>query len=228
MPGPIAASVAPTASAPRATMPGGEAAPAAVQHRDATRAGEGDRQAVGDEDERRRAPARSVTWPSTSGDRRARRGEGARAAGLRVDRELGAVDLAPDRDPLGVEAERGGEPAAVLDAPRRASSLGEDAEVEAVEGRLADAAEPGREGGPGPGQLGLEPATPSLSRHSIGPCLAASSAAASSSSRPESSPSSLRRRASARPRPTAGPSVTPAAIRSSPSISSATSRQSSR
>ena len=63
MPGPIAASVAPTASAPRATMPAGEPAPAAVQHRHAARAGEGDRQAVGDEDERRR----QATAPSAAG-----------------------------------------------------------------------------------------------------------------------------------------------------------------
>ena len=53
MPGPIAAAVAPTASAPRGDDPGGEPAPAAVQHRHAAGPGEGDRQAVGGEDQRR-------------------------------------------------------------------------------------------------------------------------------------------------------------------------------
>ena len=88
--------------------PGGEAAPAAVQHRHPAGAGEGDGQAVGDEDQRAR-PGSATTWPSTSGGSLGR-GERLRPLRAEWDAQLGAVDLAADRDPLGREAERSGEP----------------------------------------------------------------------------------------------------------------------
>ena len=139
--------VAPTASAPRGDDPGREPAPAAVQHRHAAGPGERDRQAVGDEDQRRQARARRSTCPSTSASSRAGFGEGARLLGAAWTRDLGAVDLAADQDPLRVEPERGGEPPPVLEHRGRLV-VGEHAEVEALERRAADAAEPGRERGP--------------------------------------------------------------------------------
>ncbi len=74
------------------------------------------------------------------------------------------------------------------------------------------AAEPGREGGPGAGQLGFQPfdavnLPPSISRPPRGPSPAATRQLLLRG--PASSPSSLRRSAAARPRPTAGPSRHP-------------------
>ena len=132
-PGPTAAAVAPTAAAPAATYPGGEAAPAAVEHRHAARARERDRQAVGDEDERRQ-PRVGGDVPVDLGDLGARLGERARHLGAVVDRDLGAVDLPPDHDQLRRAAESGGQPAAVVEHRGRIV-VGEDAEVEALVGR---------------------------------------------------------------------------------------------
>ena len=110
--------------------------------------------------------------------------------------------------------------------------VGEDAEVEAVEGRLADPAEPGREGraSPRPGRPRSH-RTPSLSRHSI---VAAPLAGRRQRRRElllaagdlavELGP---QRRLRGRARAPA-PSGTPAAIRSVPSISSVTSLHSLR
>ncbi len=55
MPGPIAAVGGGDRLGAGGDDPGGEAAPAAVQHRHAAGAGEGDREAVGGEDQRRQA-----------------------------------------------------------------------------------------------------------------------------------------------------------------------------
>jgi hypothetical protein len=70
--------------------------------------------------------------------------------------QAGAVDLEGEDDRLGVAAEGAGEAAAVL-GDRLGVIVGEDAEVEGVEGRLADPAEPGREGRPGAAEVGFEP-----------------------------------------------------------------------
>ena len=83
--------------------------------------------------------------------------------------DLGAVDLPADHDPSGSSAERRAEPAAVRDAPISPVVAGQDAEVEALERALADAAEAGRERGDGAGQLGLEPADSVAARASPSP-----------------------------------------------------------
>ena len=173
-------------------------------------------------------PTSAVTWPSTSGPHACRVGERGRVLRCPVGGDLGAVDLAADHDPRRVDADGGGKPAAVLEHGE-AVVVGEDAQVEALEGALADPAEAGREGGTRSRQLGFEPASSvplsPLHQGDYDSVRAAASAAASSSSRPEISPSSLRRSAAASPAPTAGPGSTPAAIRSSPPISSTTDRQ---
>ena len=96
---------------------------------------------------------------------------------------------------------------------------GEDAEVEAREGpsltppaRVENATRAPRQGRPRATRRRCAHATPSVPR-------AASSATSSSCSLPPSRSSSFLRSAALRPRPTAGPSGTPAASRSAPSIS---------
>ena len=133
-----------------------------MQHRDAFRPGERDREAVGDEDERGDA-GNGGDVPVALGridDTRVR--ERARLLRPVVALDLGSVHLARDHDPLGVEAKRTGEAVAV--APDRGDVVaGEDRDVEAVVGRGAGAAEAGREGGVGTvRKLGGEPAHPGI------------------------------------------------------------------
>ena len=208
-------------------IPAAEPAPAAVEHRHAARAREGDRQAVGGEDQRRQAGL-GGDLAVDLGHRRAGSGERARVCGSRWIASSAPWTWRPISDPLGVEAEGGCEPAPVLDHGA-GLVIGQVAEVEAVEGRLADPAEPGSR---------RRPARPAAraSSHSISPLatplhrsLPRPRAPPRAPARgPAAPPSSLSRSAAARPRPTAGPSGTPAAIRSAPSISSETSRHSSR
>ena len=166
MPGPIAASVAPTASAPAATIPA--ARPRQPQCSIATPvgAGEGDREAVGGEDQRRQAGL-TTTCPSTSGSSLPGSAKGLGCCGSEWKASSAPWTWSPIGIRVRVEPQRRRQP------PRFSITavglvLGEDAEVEAVERRLADAAEPGREGGPraGPSSASSH-RTPSLSRHSI-------------------------------------------------------------
>ena len=85
-------------------------------------------------------PASVATWPSTSATSRAgSESNGLGRLRLEVDREVGAVDLAPDQRPARGRGRAPREPAPVLDHGVRLV-VGEEAEVEAVEGRLADPA----------------------------------------------------------------------------------------
>ncbi len=158
MPGPIAASVAPNRLGAGGDDAGGQTAPAAVQHRHAVRPRERDRQAVGGEDQRRQAGLGDDVAVDL-GDRAPRPRERARLLRRGVESELGAVDLETDRDALRLEAERGRQASPVRDHGI-VPVLGEDAEVEAVEGSRADTSGPGGEGGSRPAQLGLQPPHP--------------------------------------------------------------------
>ena len=134
--------------------PGRHPAPAAMDHRHASRPRQRDREAVGDEDEGREpGPIGRVTV----GLREARSGVGERGrlGRLGVGLHQGLMHLTPDQDAARVDLERGGQPVAVLAHPGVA---GEAPEVERVEGRLADPADPGAERGHRAGELGLEPA----------------------------------------------------------------------
>ena len=201
-------------------------APAAVEHRDTAGAGEGDREAVGDEDERSQARFGGGVAVDV-GDRAAGIGEGTRRLRPGVDGELGPVDLVSDRDRTRLGADRGGEPPAVLD------HRGSESSVRMPRLRLAKSPSltPPRRvenTARAPGMLGLEESQPTGFAPVHPAALAVSSATASSCSRPEISPSIFLRFASARPRPTARPCSTPAAIRSLPPISSSTLLQLSR
>ena len=93
--------------------PGREPAPAAVQHRHSAGAGEGDRQAVGDEDERRARPGAlaRTTWPSTSGISApgSAKGLGLWAAGVgRAARRRGPGGRSPPARARGRAPPRGG------------------------------------------------------------------------------------------------------------------------
>ncbi len=185
---------APTASQPRATIPPGQPAPAAVDHRDAVGPGERDRQAVGDEDQRREAGDRRSTWPSTSPSRGPGRANASASCGPSWVAISAPWTWRPISTPCGSTPTAAAEPQAVLTDARRLVA-GEQAEVERVEGRLADPAHPRREDARG--HRGARPrasaARPSL-RHSISrprrlerdPQLALA---------PAASPSSLARRA---------------------------------
>ena len=200
----------------------------------ATPAGPGERRPAGSRRRRRAppAPGSAMTCPSTSATRLPGSVERARLLRPVVDAR------ARRRGPGGRSATRSGAKPSAAARRRRFSTtaasrvVGEDAEVEAVEGRLADAAEAGREGGPSrPAQVGLQPADAvalaPLHRRLHAPPPAAQRASSSLAPGDLAVELAPQRRRAGRGR-SPGPRGTPAAIRSSPSISSATSRHSSR
>ncbi len=132
-----------------------ETAPAAVQHRHPTGAGERHRQAVGDEHERRQTGLGDHV-PVDFGKLAPWLCERARFLRTGVSGDLGAVHLKPDRNASRVEPQRRRQAPAVLDHVLL-RIVGEDTEVEAVEGGLAEAAEAGGEHGLRPIQVGLQP-----------------------------------------------------------------------
>ena len=107
-----------------------------------------------------------MTCPSTSGIGAAghRRRDPALRRGMR--RQLGAVHLTADRDPLGPEAERRGEPAAVLDHRSGSSSVRTPRLRPSKGGSLTP---PRRvvKAAVAPGSCASSQRTPSASRHSI-------------------------------------------------------------
>src|SRR4051812_3324321 len=182
----------------------GQAAPAAVEHGHPVAARERHRVAVGHQHEQGE-PAPGARMAIDARQLLPRRGE--RAAGVIPLAYVRSVDLPAHDHRLRPHAHGLSQPPPVLRHPL-GLVVGEDPEVQRAVGALAHTAQAGGEERSRAGQLDRvdQPA--------------ASSAACSSSSRPETSPSSFRRRASASPRPTAGPSGTPASSRSRPAMSS--------
>ena len=143
--------------------PGGEPAPAAVQHRHparARRARPGRQSATKTSAARGSASADDVPVDlGSSGCPGSANGLG--RCGARWIGDLGAVDLAGrSTTRSGSQPERRARAGARFSTTASRVVVGEHPEVEALEGRRADAAEPGREGGARAGQLGLEPAHP--------------------------------------------------------------------
>ena len=158
--GPIAAAVALDLLHPALDDPGRQPPPAAVDHRHAP----APPARPGGSRRRRRAGVSPATVGHVAvGLREAsERGRRTRAGSVgsswRCTRSRHAP-AGPIRTPRRVDLERGRQPVAVLAHPGVA---GEAPEVERLEGRLADPAEPGAERGPRAGELGLEPAHPVL------------------------------------------------------------------
>ena len=204
-------------------------------------AGERDRQAVGDEDERGQARC-----GRRRGRRRSRRvgsglGPAGRApAGPRGGRSRAPWTCRPITTSLGIDAERGAEAAPVGRRPRSVIVAGQDTEVEARVAALADATESGsRTTATAPGRSASSHRIPSPSRQRIDRDDPRSRSAGSPGDLERGRELSLaagrdlavelaragRRRARRRP---PGPRSTPASSRSPPSISSRTSRHSRR
>ena len=163
--GPTAAAVASTSSTPCWTIPA--AIPRQPQWIIATPRGPAS--ATGRQSATKTrgvSPGRSVAWPSASGRPGAGSANALGSVGSVVALHEGLVHLAADQDAARVDLERGGEPVAVLAHPGVA---GEAPEVERVEGRLADPAEPGAERGHArrgarPRASARRPSPPSASR----------------------------------------------------------------
>ena len=145
---------------------GGKAAPTAVQHRHAAGAGEGDREAVGGEDQWRQAGLADHVAVDL-GDLTAGHSKRARSLRRGMEGELGAVDLEADRDPRRVEPQCRRQPFAVRDHGI-VRVLSQDTEVELVERRLAHPTDPGRRTQPAP-RPGRPPATAPPHSHAT-PC----------------------------------------------------------
>ena len=146
--------------------PGGEPAPAAVQHRHSAGARESDRQAVGDEDERRQAGLGDDVAVDLG--RSALPGVGERARLLRagVEGELGAVDLRP----IGTCA--GSRPSAAASRWRFSTTASSSSSVRTPRLRLSNGGSltpPRRvaKAARAPPRSASSQRTPSLSRHSM-------------------------------------------------------------
>ena len=178
------------------------------------------------------AAARATTWPSTSGiSRRPGSAKGLGRCGPAWIDELGAVDLAADQRPARARGRARRRAGGGSRPPRRASSSVRMPRLRLSKGGSLTPPSRVEKAARAPRQLGLEPARRRrCSRHSIALRLARrrERRRRAPRSRPAISPSSLRRSAAAQAAADRRALGTPAAIRSSPSISSSTSRHSVR